>query len=287
MIPGSGELKKIGAELNERIQELDPVDGEVLGRLNDSVTGEIIPAKKTFSTLEELLSCTRACYGAFDPTVQILWDVYDFELGGRWVSDSELADALRFVDYKLVEIDRGGILRKAENVRVGLGPVLPGAIVDWSIEMLCESGMDRGFINCGQFIGFWGEGDKEFIYNFNYPLEIQEENQAQLTLGYIKLSRGEYLAALDDDEKYFFSRGQQFHMIIDPVNGRPVRSVRAAVVVSEISCLQAAIFAYAVMVMGEQRGLDFLTETEGVSGLILTQKHELKVAGDFENKFWR
>ncbi len=275
-------------DVEERISMLDPINGEIFGRLNTSETGELIPTERLDGTISDLLAYSQECYGAFDPTLQILWDVYDFDMGGRRVSDSELADALQWVGYSQIDMDRGSIYRMGEHVRMGLGPVMPGAVADWTRDMLIEKGMESGILRADRCFTFWGDiREKNRIYEFKYPLDKIAEDAAQLTMGYIRIDDGEFLSAIDDDEKFFFSRGKQYHMVLDPVSGKPVESIRAAVIVSDESHLQASVFAYAVMVMGLDRGLEFLDETDGVSGLILTENHEVHVSGELADRFWR
>ncbi len=290
--PGRGlsedEQNEMIGELRDRAEMLDPVRGTVLGRLNNSAVGEIIPAGQVNETFSDLLQYSRECFGAFDPSVQILWDVYDFDHGGRRVTDAEIAEGLQWVDYKLVEMDQGGILRKDENVRVGLGPTMPGAIADWASEMVRDKGIKSGGITFGQCFRVWGELDEQSrLYDFRFPLDKVSEDAYQPTLGYIRLDAGDCLAALDDDEEFFFAGGEQFHMVLSPLTGKPVRDVSAAVIVSKKSCLQASVFAYAVMVMGLDRGLEFLDETEGVEGVILTHDGKVHVSGGLGDKFWR
>ena len=76
-------------------------------------------------------------------------------------------------------------------------------------------------------------------------------------------------------------------MILDPSTGRPQELVREAIVVSDDSSLQASIYAYAIMVMGLDKGIKFLDQTQGVSGLILTGDHRADVSGKIANRFWR
>ncbi len=278
----------VSDQLNARLDLADPHDGRILGQLNDSEVGEVISAEPIADTISNLLRYSEECYGAFDPTVQILWDVYEFDSGGRRVQNEEIIDALQWVNRDLVEMDGTCIFRKGEHVRVGFGPTLPGAIVDWTLEVAERTGMVDFLVRAGQCMAVVGEMDDEArVYEFMYPLDKPAEDNPQLTMGYIRLAPGEYLAAMDDDEKFFFAGGNRYHMILNPITGRPTDDLRAAIVVSRESCLQAAVFACAVMVMGEERGPEFLDETEGVEGLVLTADHEVIVSSGLGDRFWR
>ncbi|MCX6647624.1 MAG: FAD:protein FMN transferase [bacterium] len=267
-----------------KIDALNPLDGDVLGDLNDSEVGELIPMGDVSVVLTECMKYTADCYGAFDATLQILWDVYDFKLGGRFVSDAELAEALPLVDYSKIEIDDGSILRMAENVRMGFGPTISGAVVDLVIDEMNSEGFEWDTIKVGDCEAV----STETTYDFYYPLNEASSDESDLSLmGHIRLSPGEFIAAIDDDELFFFSHGNYYHEVIEPIQGKPVEGVKAAVVVCSESGLQASIFAYAVMVMGEERGIEFLNETEGVEGLVLLEGGRIVVSGGLEDKYWR
>ncbi len=280
-------------EATDRVQavvnSLKPLEGQILGTLNASDTGELIGMGEVSDILTNCLAYTEQCYGAFDPTLQILWDVYDFDFGGRFVSDSELREALQFVDHNMLEIDNGSILRKGENIRMGFGPTIGGVIVDLLHDELNKEQLEWELVRVGHNVGYAGgeDGNNGYTYDFNYPLDKVTGDSLQLNFGHIRLAPGEFLSAIDKDEKFFFARGNYYHQLISPVDGRPVEELRAALVVSDESCMQASIFAYAVMIMGEERGIEFLDETEGIEGLVLTEDHDVIVSGGLGERFWR
>ena len=275
----------IRSSLYEEILPFLPENEQsVLERLNRSDAGELIWAGDQIHVLTDLFRYTKECYGAFDPTIQILWDVYEFDQTGRYVENEELESALQWVDYNLIEIEENAIMHRNENVRIGFGPTFPSLLVDSAVELLIEEGAERGAVVAEQNVGVIGE---EHVYDFLYPLTRSTESGLQQTMGHVRLERGEFLSAIDNNVRTFLAHGEAFHMVLSPVDGRPVRSVRAALVVSGESCLQSAVFAYAVMVMGPDRGIEFLNETDGIEGVILTEDHEVIVSGGLGERFWR
>ncbi|HDS30267.1 MAG TPA: hypothetical protein ENN67_04400, partial [Firmicutes bacterium] len=246
----------------------------VIAKINNSDTGELVDAGDAFEEIRGLLGYSNECFGAFDPTLQILWDVYEFESGGRYVSDDELADALRWVNYRMIEIEGTSVIRKGDFTRIGFGPTISGLIVDSAISLLKNEGASGGVVISDYCYTALDDGH---TYDFMYPLKKSGDEQLQMNYGHFKLEPGQFVAAFDDSLKGFFAHGKYFHMVLSPLDGRPVQSVRAVVVVSNESCLQATVFAYAVMVMGENRGIEFLNETDGVEGIILTADHDVIV----------
>jgi len=281
-------LESVRVEVSARTEMLDPVNGDVLGYLNTSEVGEMVPMGSVAPTLVKLLDYTSDCYGAYDPTLQILWDVYDFDMGGRNVSGAELADALRWVDFRQLEVAGDDILRKGENIRLGFGPAIEGAIVDWYFELLDTESIESLQVQAGQCLRFRGEvPEEDRTYEIMYPITVTDDGETQRSMGFIRLEEGDCLAAIDDGYGYFFKGGEIYHMVLNPVTGLPVRNARLVVVVTEDSCLQASVSAYAAMVMGRERGLEFLDEKEGVGGLIMGEDGELSVSGGLGERFWR
>lgn len=265
------------------INALDPLEGTVLGALNDSEVGEVIEMGDLSGVLTDCMKYTEESFGAFDPTLQILWDVYDFDLGGRFVSDEELADALTLVDYTQIEIDGNGILRKADDVRMGLGPAIEGAIVDLFCEQLNSDGIEWDMIRAGDTVAV----NKETVFDFYYPLDERNSGSDMRLMGHIRMAPGEFLGAIDDEGQFFFTHGEYFHEVINPIQGKPVEGLRAALVLCDESAVQASIFAYAVMAMGVERGIEFLNETEGVEGLVVDEDGGVVVSSELAERFWR
>jgi len=262
--------------------------------LNDSEVGEMIPTAPVTDIIEQALKSSYDSYGAFDPTLQILWDVYDFELGGRFVSVAELADALRWVDYRRVELYEDKILRKGENVRFGLGPALPGALMDILLADFATMGIQVDDLSVGGTgIGRSAEAclsageENPDVFDFVYPIDQPTEATAQSVFGHIRLNPGEFAFALDDDEKFFFTHGNRYHMVLDPLTGLPTNEVRAVAIVSKISCTHAATMAYAVMVMGKIRGLEYFDENPDIEGIMLLDEGEVLASSELGDRFWR
>jgi len=288
------QTEKISGQVSNIIRALNPVDGDVLGKLNDSVVGEMIPTAPVANVINQAVKSSYDSYGAFDPTLQILWDVYDFELGGRYVSVAELADALRWVDYRRVELYEDKILRKGENVRFGLGPALSGALLD---ILMAEFGAENIAIDDvsvgGTGIGKSAEAclsaseENPAVFDFVYPIEQPAQDAPQSVFGHVRLNPGEFAFALDDDENFFYTHGSRYHMVLDPLTGLPTDEVRAVLIVSKISCTHAATMAYAVMVMGKIRGLEYFDENSDIEGIILLDEGEVNVSSGLGDRFWR
>jgi len=266
---------------------LKPHESGFLAGLNDSEAGEVIHLSNEGAFVKSLFEYSDQCYGAFDPTLQILWDVYDFDLGGRYVSDEELSDALELVDSSLIEITDESILRKDENARMGFGPTMQGALTDGYVIAFTESDYSYSRIHVDHSLYYSTLNETDWDYEFKYPLDAVGPDEIQLDFGTIRLIPGDYLAAMDNDENGFFAHGNFYHMVLSPVDGRPVDGIKCAIVVSRESCLQASVFSYALMVMGVDRGMEFLDEMEGVEGLMLTDDDEILVSGGLADRFWR
>jgi len=288
------QFDEISADVSEITEVLHPVDGKVLGDFNINYSGGAVPTSPVTEIIEQALKSSYETYGAFDPTLQILWDVYDFELDGRFVSEGELADALQWVDYTKVEFLDDEILKSDENYRFGLGPTSTGALIDIFAQEFQVWNIDLDWIS----IGGTGDGaaavaclnsDEEnpFVFDVVYPVVRISEDLMQPVFGHIQLESGEFVAVIDDDRKAFFAHGNRYHMVLDPLTGKPTDEIREVVVVSKISCMHASTMAYAVMVMGKIRGLEYIEENAEIEGVMVLDEGVVHVSGGLEDRFWR
>lgn len=134
--------------------------------------------------------------GAFDPTVQPLWDVY---AGHFSIPDSDpvgpgnavVDTALALVDYRAMEIDSTRIRFLRPGMAITLNGIAQGYITDRVVNLLKNAGLDRALVDMGEIRGLnnadsgtpWrvGIADPEHPDQVFETIEIR--NQALATSG--------------------------------------------------------------------------------------------------------
>src|SRR5918993_1241689 len=95
-----------------------------------------------FGIVERSLALSVASGGAFDITYDSVGYLYDFRARQR-PTDSQIAERLEAIDYRHVALDRERhtIFFKTAGVRINLGGIAKGYVVERAAKMLRERGV--------------------------------------------------------------------------------------------------------------------------------------------------
>lgn len=129
-------------------------DDSVIRRLNASGSFEF-PPEDLLRILSESEQFSRATSGAFDITVQPLWDLYADYFTRNYTDDSgpaaqELSSALMRVGHDAVEFDARNVRFKHEGMAITLNGIGQGYITDRVTELLLAEGLDQALIDMGE-----------------------------------------------------------------------------------------------------------------------------------------
>jgi thiamine biosynthesis lipoprotein len=140
----------------ERVFSLYREDSAIR-RLN--ATGSLSdPPADLVRILSESQEFSRMTGGAFDVTVQPLWQLYADHFS-RHYTDSDgpaaddLARALALVDHDAVEFDARSIRFRRAGMGITLNGVAQGYVTDRVAELLLTSGLDRALVDMGEIRG--------------------------------------------------------------------------------------------------------------------------------------
>ena len=203
--------------------------------------------------------------GAFDITIAPVLEMYNFNPGKEQrPSRVQLDQALRFVDWQKVELDteaRTAFLTKA-GMKIDLGGVAKGYIVDGCLEVLRDNGIEFGLTNAGGDIGLLaGKVDGS-----PWRVGIKNPDNPQANFAIVEVSHCA-IATSGDYERFFIEDSQRYHHIIDPRTGMPADKARSVTVVAP-SAQEADLLSTAVFVMGPERGLAFVEALPDVDAVI-------------------
>ncbi|MDP8209619.1 MAG: FAD:protein FMN transferase [Candidatus Stygibacter australis] len=189
------------------------VEGSLISAVNNS-RGE-----KTHidSTLKEILVkgtyFYQATAGKYDLSIGSLSDLWDISKA-RIPEEKEIIEALANTGFDRIIVEGDSILIPA-GMKLNLGSIAKGYIVDQVIDFLISEGVSEILVNAGGDIRIWG-GDGMLI-GIQHPQKdhgevidkIRIKDQAVVTSG--------------DYERYFEVDGVRYHHIIDALTGYPAR----------------------------------------------------------------
>lgn len=134
--------------------------------------------------------------GAFDPTVQPLWNVYasHFSVPGAdpaGPGDAAVAAALALVDYQAMEIDTMRIGFSRPGMAITLNGIAQGYITDRIVHLLRDAGLDQALVDMGEIHGLnkadsgapWRVGIADPQHPDQVLETIEIRNQALATSG--------------------------------------------------------------------------------------------------------
>lgn len=256
------------AEL-ERIEEVMSIyrPHSELRRLN--AEGQLEAADpRLLELLETAAEVSRLSAGAFDITVQPLWEAYARARSlGTLPSDDELLDLRRVVDYRRVELN-GRRVRLRGGGAVTLNGIAQGYALDRVQKVLREHGVTDALIDTGELAGM---GRRDWQAGIQHP-------RREDALAAVASLRGRCLAT-SGDYATIFSEDRRHHHLLRPDSGRSPQELASVSVVAPSGVLADAL-STAVFVMGPRRGARLIQSLPDCEALLVTKdQRQLRTPG--------
>jgi FAD:protein FMN transferase len=205
-----------------------------------------------FGIVERSLELSVASGGAFDITYDSVGYLYDFRARQR-PTDSQIAERLEAIDYRHVVLDRARhtIFFKATGVRINLGGIAKGYVVERAAKMLRERGVEHALLNAGGDTRVIGDRrGQPWIVGIRHP-RVADEVVTRLPLV------DEAISTSGDYERYFEENGRRYHHIINPATGRPTEGILTVTVIGPDGTLTDGLDT-AIFVLGVEKGLELI-----------------------------
>ena len=215
-------------------------------------------------SLVEVLRAARAMSersgGAFDATVQPLWQLYaEAKKAGRLPDATAIAAAQRLVDWRRVEISSECIRLQGEGTALTLNGIAQGYAADRVQAVLRARGVTHALLNTGEFGSLGRKAD-----GTPWTVGIQHPRQPEAYLALASLE-DRFLSTSGDYATYFSDDFRHNH-IFDPRTGlSPVEF--SSVTVLARTGMESDALTKVLFVRGLERGLDFVRSTPGADAL--------------------
>ena len=224
--------------------------------------------------LRMALVMSRQSDGAFDVTVQPLWDLYAAaKKSGRLPEPAEVDATRRKVNWRNIEMASDAIRFRQPETAVTLNALAQGYAADRVLLKLREHGIHHALVNTGE-IG--ARGHKEDGEPWQVGLQHPRQPDAYSAL--VKLTNrcmatsGDYATRFSDD----FLR----HHIFDPATGRSPEELSSATIVAP-SGLEADGLSTSVLVLGAERGLQLLPSFPGAEAFLVFKNGRTRMTPHF------
>lgn len=247
----------------------DQYEESLLYKINNSA-GEKFPMDED---LYNLLEKARLMYeltdGHFDISIKPVYDLWDFdsaeignyELNATLIPDSlTIQENLKLVDFSRIEYNEEYIILPA-NMKITLGAIAKGYIVDKTVEFLQEKGIKAGFVDQSSSIRYFGDIPQKIYLGIQHPRE-NTEIIAQLTN-----LQNMAIATSGDYQQYFDVDKVRYHHIIDAKTGYPT-NLNVSVTILSTSALEADALSTALFLIDNDKAISHLKVLANTDAII-------------------
>jgi len=201
--------------------------------------------------------------GAFDVTVQPLWELYAARQNGHLPSEVEVAVARGRVNWNRVECVAHQVRLSGKGTKITLNGIAQGFAADRVLHTLRGQGVPRALVDTGE-VGVLGvkPGQEGWAIGIQHP---------RIELAYLALAKlANRCLATSGDYATTFSADRRHHHLFDPRTGDSPLEL-SSVSIAARTTLAADALSTAVLVLGLQAGLELLHRTPGADGLLVTK----------------
>ena len=211
--------------------------------------------------------------GAFDVTVQPLWQLYaQAQKEGRLPSAQEVAHAQRRVGWRHLEVAPSHITLRQPGMGVSLNGIAQGYAADAVKASLKRDGVQHALINTGEWSAI-GLADGQRPWTLGIANPRGGEHPAKPWISRVAM-QGLSVATSADDQ-CTFSDDRVHHHIFNPHTGYSPQDM-ASVTVAAPSCALADALTKVLFVGGYAQALH-LAKAWGVSALVVKKTGEWQV----------
>jgi thiamine biosynthesis lipoprotein len=228
-----------------------------------AAVGPVPAGEELFNLIRRSLDISVLTRGAFDITYDSVGRHYDFS--NRRRPDRATVDIDQaFIDYRLVELNQpaGTVRFVEEGVRINLGGIVKGYVVERGADLLRARGVRHGIVTAG--------GDSRLLGDRRgrpWMMAIRDpRNEGQVAVSVPIESQA--ISTSGDYERYFEEDGVRYHHIIEPETGLPAGGVHSATVIGPDAVLTDAL-STALFVMGVEQGLLLISTLPDYEGIVI------------------
>ncbi len=226
--------------------------------------------------INEALYYSDLTKGAADPAIGAAAFLWDFKSEAPTLpDDGALKEALKHIDPDTIIINGDDITITDPDTQIDLGFIAKGYISALIRDHLSEKGVSSALINLGGnivVIGTKPDG-REYKIGIQYPfgngsiVEFNIRDKAVVTSGIY--------------ERRFNYENHFYHHILDPKTAYPVDNDLLSVTIVSSDPVKADALSTACMVMGREKGLEFIENTGDAEALFIDKHYDIYTSSDF------
>jgi thiamine biosynthesis lipoprotein len=260
-------------EVNRQMSTYDP--GSEISRFNKSDQTTAFEVSAEFANVvKKALQVYHSSDRVFDITVAPLINLWGFGSAGHRITPptkKEIGAMLNNIGSHRLEVVNGRWLKKSiSHLQLDLGAIAKGYGVDVVSMQLQKNGFTNFMVEIGGEVYARGEKNGEELWRIGIDTPMLASMPGQ-DLQAILALKDVAIATSGDYRNYFEYDGKIYSHTINPKTGNPVDHNLASVTVIANNCMEADALATAIMVMGKDKGLQFIEITPNAEAYFIVR----------------
>lgn len=194
------------------------------------------PSSHLRAVLRVAQQVSAASNGAFDVTVQPLWQAYDeARTNGRLPTQADLAAARQPVGWQHLQVDETAVWFDRPGMALTLNGIAQGYAADVARATLHAHGITRALVDAGEFASLGRNG-----HGMPWRVGIEDPHAADRLLTAVPLPPGHCIAT-SSDLRGAFTADRRHHQLFDPATGDSPPALSSVSVMAERAVLADAL----------------------------------------------
>lgn len=268
-------------EMCERYESLfsATVTASDIWRINNAGGSPVAVDPETARLISDALEYSRRSDGLIDPTIGGICELWDIssQVGSKdphIPDDISISEALSHVDYRKISIEGNTVTLADPDTHLTLGFIAKGYVADRLSEYLTEAGVKSALIDLGGNIKAVGNKPDGSDFHIGIQKPFADKSEPITTVSV----RDTSVVSSGIYERYFKPDDHIYHHIFDTKKGYPVDGNVTGVTVISSSSEEADVLSTLCLIMGVDRGLELIEDTEGVEAMFITSDYDLHVS---------
>ncbi|MFN0077274.1 MAG: FAD:protein FMN transferase [Prosthecobacter sp.] len=244
-----------------------------LSRLNQNAVLDD-PHPHLVTVLQFATEIAQQTSGAFDVTVQPLWELYhNAKKHNRLPSEAEVMQARALVDWQRVKITPERLQLDGAGTAITLNGIAQGFAADAAMAVLRRAGVAHALIDAGEMNAIGGKPD-----GAAFTVGIQHPRHADAFVSMAKLQ--DRCLATSGDYETRFSDDFVHNHLFDPRTGHSPTELASVSIVAP-TAMAADALSTAVLVLGAERGMELVRRTPGTDALLVSKHGRITATEGF------
>ncbi len=229
----------------------------------------VVAGDELFGLILRSLDISVLTRGAFDISYESVGQHYDFRKRQR--PNNTTVDAnLALIDYSLIKLEpsAGTVAFAAKGVRINLGGIAKGYVVERGIRLLRLAGVQHAVVSAGGDSRLLGDRrGQPWMIGIRDP---RKDGEVAMTIPL----QEEAISTSGDYERYFEEDGIRYHHIITPSTGEPANGVHSATVFGPDAVITDAL-STSVFVMGVDQGFRLIATLPDYESIVIDDQGQI------------